>query len=1557
MRVLLGWMFVLSWIVVGCTNPPRGSSLKDSKNSEVEEIKKEEAPVFNAGKDFIFFVEGKNKIRILNAEHEWELMGTAEFSVLPQIDKQVDVKKSQGRYLRVVNQSIVEFSIDGKDFIKPAIIAAGENQTYYDVNYDAEYNYYVDLGGDYSGFNFISADLHFSAFAGIAKWDTPEPELIEKTGNPYGAGLVGFDLEGTLWHILPAKKLDEKMQAFRLSEPQAVTQLKSAGGKIYLKRQDGTFGYLKAVGDLKDNFEEIALPVQIDKTAPRLAFRSSQERNLAEQIKELELFSAVGDLELQPGALELGKNRAAEAFLFGTEKFVSDNVLKMAKEGRLEDLNVWGRQAEYRAVIRTFVREKGKNPVLLGKAGVGKTAIAELLALNLFSNQIPEGLIFQEELRNAFVVETSPNRINKLNPMSPADAVDAYIASLKACERILNRPIIVFIDEIHTFDKDQLEALKTELDSRDGFRLLGSTTYGEFTMMLDLNPALDRRLFPITVREFSVAETRELMMQTMVPRLERRYRGDDGNGQITEAALDAILRLSPQYLPGKARPAAPYALAQDVLIWMNEKSGKEAPLVTDLDVGNYVSEAMQLPINPVNPKVFAEQIRAVREKLKNIVVDQEQYTDALVDALRNVYLGGSQKESISIVLALGPTGAGKTFGAIEFAKLVFGSEERVLEIDATKYLSGGASLGTLIGVGRGIVSGTETKGVLPDFLSGPGKGANVIVINEIDKADPDFMKIIMEMLDTGKLQGGNGETFYLGKSIVVFTSNKGDDQIFPKNIGKIISRAELKERIASFNDARVKDLFTQPSTDDLYDKSKLLPPSILGRIKRAIAVLPPSYEGAIEIVRQTASREASKYKESYGFTLSVSEDIYRRIVDKNYIFENGVRNLIDITEDLIKASILNAVDANLQLDRGQSLHLSLEDKGHISQVLAKVENQPEIARLEYSRIAAKNKNPLEDPEQRAKLRSLEAEMNKRVIGQTHAVSLASQKLMTRSVFDSGSQAQGKPTTLLFMGTTGTGKTELAKVIAEVYFGSRERIEPFDLGNVQNEADLNVIFGSPRGYVGSGSPSAFEQALIKYPDGAVLLFDELGNLGGGGASPVSMARKDQFLKMFYAMVDEGRWRSGLGKVYDLSKYILIFTTNDGQETMAGLPSDDLRRAVWEEHRDAEAIAKLLREAGWPEPLVGRLLSSAILFEPLMAQHCRQIAEQIIIKALKQPKESYKLQNLDFAEGFFTKVASSFFSHSSGGRSMGVLGKEGPLLALLSRAIVSLDNPQEISERNLSFELDDNYYGKFTFTGKIPPKRKVVFRLKMSIDGGEDQIFEAEVTHLAAEKRLRRLEDLRRTAIHEAGHVVGNVTSETGTTADFVTIVGQGNYNGYVRPKEAFPIGAVSRKTIIAHLAMMLAGRTAEALAGFEPNAGWQSDWEKTMAMAARAVRQFGLVDNPYELPLDGEGKVNLAHPDVQKEVHKLMLEAREYAKEQLIREWPTLYLIYTQLLKKQVLTRQEIDEILAYAKSPKYREELEARSLDLPSPKQEFIEKLSSSKEVPSIGFHCTKAFK
>ena len=190
----------------------------------------------------------------------------------------------------------------------------------------------------------------------------------------------------------------------------------------------------------------------------------------------------------------------------------------------------------------------------------------------------------------------------------------------------------------------------------------------------------------------------------------------------------------------------------------------------------------------------------------------------------------------------------------------------------------------------------------------------------------------MEMMDSGKLQGGDGKTYHLGKSLIILTTNKGDERIYPRGMGKALTRDQLEKRLSTLSDKDIKSFFMEGEVN------QQLPPAILERIDRAVPAGPPSQEGALTVARQEADRITKNIQSDLGYKVNVSDSLLKHIVDSVYVPEDGVRSIVRSVKAAINQGLSQAHKA-LQVPAKAEFELTYKDgstqyevsyQGHVS---------------------------------------------------------------------------------------------------------------------------------------------------------------------------------------------------------------------------------------------------------------------------------------------------------------------------------------------------------------------------------------------------------------------------------------------------------------------------------------------------------------------------------------------------------------------------------------------------------------------------------------------------
>mgnify|MGYP005809426227 CR=1 FL=1 len=465
----------------------------------------------------------------------------------------------------------------------------------------------------------------------------------------------------------------------------------------------------------------------------------------------------------------------------------TQNLNKAAADGRIDPLI--GREEEVERVIQILCRRRKNNPLLVGEAGVGKTAIAEGLAWRIVQEDVPE------ILQNAVVYSLDMGAL-LAGTKYRGDFEQRLKAVLKQLKDTPNG--ILFIDEIHTIigagsasggTLDASNLLKPAL-ANGQLKCIGATTFTEFRGVFEKDHALSRRFQKVDVNEPSVEQTVQIL-RGLKSRFEEHHGVKYSASALSTAAELAARFINDRHLPDKAIDVIDEAgAAQRVL-----PKSKQKKTIGKTEIEDIIAKIARIPPQTVNQDDRSK-LQTIDRDLRNVVFGQDPAIDALASAIKMARAGlGKQDKPIGSFLFSGPTGVGKTEVAKQLA-FILGIE--LVRFDMSEYMERHA-VSRLIGAPPGYV-GFDQGGLLTEAIT--KKPHAVLLLDEIEKAHPDIFNILLQVMDHGTLTDNNGRKADFRNVIIIMTTNAGAESLTKRSVGFVDSKAQGDEM------ADIKRMFT-----------------------------------------------------------------------------------------------------------------------------------------------------------------------------------------------------------------------------------------------------------------------------------------------------------------------------------------------------------------------------------------------------------------------------------------------------------------------------------------------------------------------------------------------------------------------------------------------------------------------------------------------------------------------------------------------------------------------------------------------------------------------------
>ncbi len=582
----------------------------------------------------------------------------------------------------------------------------------------------------------------------------------------------------------------------------------------------------------------------------------------------------------------------------------TQNLNQQALVGKIDPLI--GRDKEVERVIQTLCRRRKNNPLLVGEAGVGKTAIAEGLARRIVEGRVPE-----------ILTEAQVFALDMGALLAGTKYRGDFEQRLKAVLKQLvdHNNAILFIDEIHTLigagaasggTLDASNLLKPALSSGQ-LKCIGATTYSEFRQIFEKDHALSRRFQKIDVVEPSVPETVEIL-KGLKSRFEEHHGIKYSQAALSSAAELAAKYINDRHLPDKAIDVIDEAGAAQRIL----PKSKQRKTIGKPEIEEIVAKIARIPPRSVSSDDKAA-LKTLDRDLKNVVFGQDNAIDVLAKAIKMSRSGlGNPQKPIGCFLFSGPTGVGKTEVARQLAYTLGIDLER---FDMSEYMERHA-VSRLIGAPPGYV-GFDQGGLLTEAIT--KKPHCVLLLDEIEKAHPDIYNILLQVMDHGKLTDNNGRQADFRNVILIMTTNAGAESMQKQTIG--------------FSSKR-------ESGDEMAEIKRMFSPEFRNRLDGIISFAALDNEIILRVVDKFLTQlEAQLHEKKVEATFT--DELKTYLAEHGFDPMMGARPMARLIQDTIRSALADELLFG-RLSNGGHVTIDLDEDGKVQLIFEEEEAAAQV---------------------------------------------------------------------------------------------------------------------------------------------------------------------------------------------------------------------------------------------------------------------------------------------------------------------------------------------------------------------------------------------------------------------------------------------------------------------------------------------------------------------------------------------------------------------------------------------------------------------------------------
>jgi len=587
-----------------------------------------------------------------------------------------------------------------------------------------------------------------------------------------------------------------------------------------------------------------------------------------------------------------GENEEQQSTGGGALENYTLNLNALAREGKIDPLI--GRELELERTVQTLCRRRKNNPLLVGEAGVGMTAIAEGLARRIVNKEVPE------VLENAVVYALDMGAL-----LAGTKYRGDFEQRLKSViKQLTDDPhAILFIDEIHTLigagaasggTLDASNLLKPAL-SNGSLRCIGATTYNEFRGIFEKDNALSRRFQKIDIAEPTVEQTVEIL-KGLKSRFESHHGVRYTNSALATAAELSARYINDRHLPDKAIDVIDEAGAAQKIL----PKSRQKKIINKSEIEEIVAKIARIPAKTVSSNDKSV-LRNLDRDLKNVVFGQDKAIEALASAIKMSRSGlGNPQKPIGCFLFSGPTGVGKTEVA---RQLAYALGVELLRFDMSEYMERHA-VSRLIGAPPGYV-GFEQGGQLTESIT--KHPYSVLLLDEIEKAHPDIFNVLLQVMDHGTLTDNNGRKADFRNVILIMTTNAGAESLAKPSMG--------------FTNVRA-------AGDEMADIKRLFSPEFRNRLDATIPFAMLDEKIILQVVDKFLMQLEHQLAEKH-VDIHFTDELRAYLAKNGFDPRMGARPMARLIQDTIRKALADELLFG-RLTEGGEVTVTVDEQGQVA---------------------------------------------------------------------------------------------------------------------------------------------------------------------------------------------------------------------------------------------------------------------------------------------------------------------------------------------------------------------------------------------------------------------------------------------------------------------------------------------------------------------------------------------------------------------------------------------------------------------------------------------------